>query len=100
MMIAPDLTHSITYFKRFRMEIDLRDPLPAVGDLPAGYFFVPWDEGLLSMHAEVKFQSFIEEIDTRVFPSLGSRQGCSRLMREIRGKAGFCPEATWLIATR
>lgn len=97
-MIAPEVQHRITYFKRYRMEIDLQEGLPC-WDLPQGYFFVPWDEALLPLHAEVKFHCFIDEIDATVFPSLGSRQGCSRLMREIRQKPGFCPEATWLLAT-
>jgi len=33
-----------------------------------------------------------------VFPCLGDAEGCRRLMREIRNKPGFLPEATWLIA--
>jgi hypothetical protein len=33
-----------------------------------------------------------------VFPCLGDRFGCQRLMREIRRKPGFLPGATWLIA--
>jgi ribosomal protein S18 acetylase RimI-like enzyme len=98
-MIVSDV-HRITYFKRFRMEVDLQQGLPGVPELPAGYFFVPWDEALLPLHAEVKFQSFVEEIDATVFPSLGSRQGCGRLMREIRQKPGFCAGATWLLANR
>jgi len=98
-MIAPDAS-SVTYFKRYRMEIDLLQSLPALAELPSGYFFVGWDEALLPLHAEVKYRSFVEEIDSTVFPSLATRQGCSRLMKEIRLKAGFCAEATWLIATR
>src|SRR5262249_52407614 len=54
---------NITYFKRFRMEIDL-NPLPPVTNLPEGYFWVPWDEGLLEPHAAVKFRSFCDEIDS------------------------------------
>jgi len=99
-MIAPDAPASVTYFKRYRMEIDLLQSLPTLAELPVGYFFVPWDEALLPLHSEVKFRCFLEEIDAVVFPSLATRQGCSRLMREIRQKSGFCPEATWLIATR
>src|SRR5271156_6287260 len=100
-MIALDAAPpSVTYFKRYRMEIDLLQSLPSLAELPAGYFFVPWDEALLPLHAEVKYRCFLEEIDAVVFPSLSSRQGCSRLMREIRQKSGFCAEATWLVATR
>src|SRR5262249_46233079 len=42
--------------------------------------------------------SFHDEIDAVVFPSLSTRHGCYYLMREIRRKAGFRPEATWLVA--
>lgn len=88
---------NVTYFKRFKMEIDLRDapPIPA---LPDGYFWVAWDEGLLETHAAVKYVSFYDEIDAAIFPSLSDRQGCSQLMREIRNKPGFVPVATWMIA--
>lgn len=86
-----------TYFKRFRMEVDLtgvRTP-PA---LPPGYRFVPWNDALVDIHGRTKFRSFRDEIDATVFPCLGDLEGCRRLMREIRGKPGFLPDATWLIA--
>jgi ribosomal protein S18 acetylase RimI-like enzyme len=86
----------ISYFKRFRMEIDLADA-PPVPSLPEGYAWVRWDDSLVQCHADVKYQCFQEEIDATVFPSLGSRDGCFRLMSEIRRKQGFLPEATWLI---
>jgi len=88
---------SISYFKRFRMEVDLNG-LPPVPRLPDGYSWLPWDEAYLELHAEVKFHSFFEEIDSAVFPSLSTRQGCSNLMREISRKPGFRAEATWLLA--
>ena len=88
---------NVTYFKRFRMEIVLHDA-PPVPALPQGYYWVPWDESLLDLHAEVKFRSFHEEIDATVFPSLGDRQGCFYLMNEISHKRGFLPAATWLVA--
>lgn len=86
-----------TYFKRFRMEVDLavRRFAPA---LPPGYRFVPWNEALLDVHARTKFRAFRDEIDAHVFPCLGDLEGCRRLMGEIRGKAGFLPLATWLLA--
>jgi ribosomal protein S18 acetylase RimI-like enzyme len=86
----------ISYFKRFKMEIDLHDA-PPIPELGIGYYWVPWDESLVELHAEVKFQCFHDEIDATVFPSLGSRPGCSYLMGEICRKIGFLPEATWLI---
>lgn len=87
----------ITYFKRFRMEIDLNPFL--VPPLPEGYSWVPWDDTLLESHAEVMFHSFQEQVDAIVFPSLGNRSGCSVLMTEIRRKPGFLPLATWLLTS-
>jgi len=88
---------SIAYFKRFRMEINLNELAP-MPPLPEGYAFVPWNESLIDVFAEVKFHSFVDEIDSVVFRSLGSRHGCFYLMREISRKHGFRPEATWLVA--
>ncbi len=89
---------AITYYKRFRMEIDLDVVLPVPG-LRAPFAWTGWDEALIEHHAEVKFLSFREEIDSHVFPCLGDRHGCLRLMREIRRKPGFLPCATWLISS-
>jgi RimJ/RimL family protein N-acetyltransferase len=88
---------AITYYKRFRMEVDLEGPILAAV-LPPPFVWVAWDEPLVDRHAEVKYQSFRDELDAYVFPCLGDRTGCQRLMREIRRKPGFLPEATWLIA--
>lgn len=87
---------SVRYFKRYKMEIDLRNTtgLPV---LPPDYSWVPWDESLLSTHANVKFHSFAGEIDATVFPSLSDARGCFHLMNEIAHKRGFLPWATWLI---
>src|SRR5947208_4621347 len=87
----------VTYFKRFKMEIDLQ-AIPPVPALPAGYRWVTWDDALLDAHADVMFGSFYEEIDAVVFPSLGDPNGCRALMQEVRRKPGFLPPATWLIA--
>src|SRR5690242_5274756 len=88
---------SVTYFKRYKMEIDLYDAPPAPS-LPEGYFWVAWHAGLVEVHADVKFRSFHDEIDATVLPSLADRQGCFYLMTEISGRRGFVPEATWLVA--
>jgi ribosomal protein S18 acetylase RimI-like enzyme len=84
----------LSYFKRFRMEIDLtgRDLAPA----PSRFRFLPWDDTLLNAFARAKFLSFRHEFDTNVFPCLGEYEGCRRLMNEIAGKPGFLPGATWL----
>jgi ribosomal protein S18 acetylase RimI-like enzyme len=96
-MLSPDVD-TTTYYKRYRMEIDLQQPL-AEPVLPSGYSWRAWDLELVEVHAEVKFQCFFDEIDAVVFPSLGCRLGCSHLMREISRKSGFRAEATWLISS-
>ena len=55
-------------------------------------------ESLVETHAEVKYLSFVGEVDAYVFPCLGDRGGCRRLMCEIRRKPGFLAGATWLLA--
>ncbi len=96
------------YFKRYRMEIDIRRAPSGVADdagrllpahLPAVCHWLPWHESLLATHAEVKALCFLDELDTAVFPCLGSLAGCHELMSAIRGRVGFCPQATWLVGT-
>jgi len=96
-MIQTGEQRTLSYFKRFKMEIDLYEP-PAVPVLPAGFYWVPWDTFLLDLHADVLFGCFTDEIDANVFPSLGTRTGCGQLMTEICRKLGFLPAATWLLA--
>lgn len=88
---------AITYYKRFRMEIDLDGSIEPP-EPPWPLEWLGWDDSLLERHAEAKFLCFRDEIDTELFPCLGERPGCVRLMREIRRKPGFLPGATWLIA--
>ena len=85
------------YYKRFRMEIDLVSPI-AEFPLPDGYRWLAWSDLVLDRHAQVKARSFHGEADTVIFPSLGSLDGCRRLMRDISRRSGFAREATWLIA--
>jgi hypothetical protein len=87
---------NLAYCKRYRMEIDLNDA-PPVPALPAGYSWVPWEDSLAELHAEVKYCCFHEEIDATVFPSLATRSGCTALMAAICRKPGFLPGATWLL---
>lgn len=90
----------LTYFKRFRMEFDLSESLPTAAPVPAGYELIPFSTGLIREHATAKYQSFRQELDANVFPCLGRRDGCLRLMREIASRAGFVPQATWLCRYR
>lgn len=87
----------ITYFKRYRMEINLRDRDLSRPPLPAGYELVAWDALLNDAFALAKYASFRDEIDSNVFPCLGELAGCRRLMDEIARKPGFIPGATWLL---
>jgi ribosomal protein S18 acetylase RimI-like enzyme len=95
-MLASGTQTGLSYFKRFRMEIDLND-LPHRQRLPEGFSWVTWDPYLVEPHAEILYGCFFEEIDATVFPSLGSRSGCQALMTEIVRKTGFLPQATWLL---
>jgi len=87
---------SVSYFKRYRMEFDLRArrSIPVV--VPEGYRLLAWQPELLLDHAEAKYVSFRDEIDADVFECLAELEGCRRLMNEISMKDGFLPEATWL----
>jgi ribosomal protein S18 acetylase RimI-like enzyme len=86
---------TVSYFKRYRMEVDL--PGLPVPDLPAGFACLPWSAGLLEAHAAALYDSFHDEIDATVFPSLGDRGGCCCLMGEISRRRGFVADATWLL---
>ncbi len=84
------------FFKRYRMEIDLTRPLPAI-QLAAGFEWLAWDPSLLVTHAQVKRDAFVGELDSVVFPCLGETAGCLQLMRAIASRSSFVPEATWLV---
>ncbi len=88
----------LTYFKRYRMELDLRRWAEPPLISPAGYRLVGWDPALLPAHADVKYRCFQHEVDAHIFPCFGSRDGCHRLMHEISQRQGFIPQATWLLA--
>jgi len=65
--------------------------------LPNGYVLQPWDNRLLRAHANAKYQSFKNEIDSNVFPCLANEDDCLKLMNEISCRQGFIPETTWLV---
>ncbi len=88
---------SITYFKRYRMEVDLHYRRIASLPLPTGYQLVPWSADRLEDHVETKYQSFRHELDSNLFDCLGEVEGCRKLMEEMVTKEGFMPEATWLV---
>lgn len=88
---------SITHYKRLLMEFDLRRTPLARPALPEGYAWAAWHPVLAPAHAQVKFESFTNEIDADVFESLSHADGCRQLMRDISHHDGFVAAATWLI---
>lgn len=88
---------AITYFKRYRMEYDLKRELFAQPPLPLGYWLFEWQPELLEAHSSTKYESFRYELDVNIFPCLGDSEGCYRLMQEISGRTNFVRQATWLI---
>ncbi len=89
---------AVTYYKRFRMEIDLTQVPLDEPSVPEGYEWVAWQPALLERHALAKFESFRSEIDSDIFPCLGEPSGCRALMSEIVQRATFVPGATWLVS--
>ena len=87
----------LTYFKRLRMEYDLTARVPELRAIPEGYQLVAYADDLVREHATAKYKSFRQELDANVFPCLGRRDGCLRLMREIVSRASFVRQATWLL---
>jgi ribosomal protein S18 acetylase RimI-like enzyme len=87
----------LTYFKRYRMEIDVTRPLFPWPRTPPEYTLRAWDDSLLKAHAETKLRCFCHELDANVFPALGHVDGCLKLMREITRRDRFVAEATWLV---
>lgn len=87
----------LVYFRRFKMLIELEPILQRRPQLPGGFKLVPWDVALGRQHATAKWNSFRHELDANVFPCLGNRDGCRRLIQDITQRKGFVPEATWLL---
>ncbi|MFO0815166.1 MAG: N-acetyltransferase [Gemmatales bacterium] len=86
------------YLTRHQMCIDLKRPVP-LPVLPEGYVWVPWDDRLIDLFAEVHYLSFRKALDAALFKSFANRAGCWHLINEIRRRADFAPWATWLIAS-
>jgi hypothetical protein len=89
---------NMAYFRRFKMEFDLTETPLTEPVLPPNYRWASWNTGLVDRHAEVKFHSFRNEIDSLVFPCLAATDGCQQLMRDISRQSNFVPRSTWLIS--
>jgi len=88
-------TTAVSYFKRYKMEADLRDlPPPA---LPAGFHWRAWCDDVLTAHAGVLYESFHQEIDAAIFSSFGNPDGCVMLMNVVSRRTDFLAGATWLV---
>lgn len=87
----------LVFFKRYRMQFDLRGQRIEKPAPPAGFQLLPWRPSLIQAHADAKFRSFRDELDANVFPCLGNEAGCLRLMNEITRRNNFVPESTWLL---
>jgi len=88
---------SQTAYKRFRMQVELRNAVLNPPRLPEGYRWLSWRSLLLERHAQVKWRSFRDDLDGKVFTCLGDASGCLGLMREIVSQKSFCPAATWMV---
>lgn len=86
-----------TAYKRFRMQIELRNVLLDPPGLPEGYRWLSWRSLLLERHAQVKWRAFREDLDGKVFACLGHSSGCLGLMREIVAQKTFCAASTWMV---
>jgi ribosomal protein S18 acetylase RimI-like enzyme len=78
------------------MQFDVHSQAIPESQLSEEILFAGWEDKLLPMHGICKWESFRREMDVNVFPCLGDREGCRRLMRDISQKDSFVPEATWL----
>ena len=88
------VTTAVSYFKRYKMEVDLRE-LPTLV-LSSDFHLLPWSDDVLAAHADVLYDSFHREIDSVIFPSLSSPNGCVTLMNVVSRRMNFVPTATWL----
>jgi len=88
-----------TYYKRFRMELNLNRADIPEPVLPDGYEWSAWNwhPDFVDRHAWAKSLSFHDEVDSRVFPCLANFVGCRRLMSEIIATDTFLPAASWLL---
>lgn len=84
-------------YKRLRMVADLRNANFLQQPLPNGYLWQSWRPLLVPRHAQVKWHSFRDDLDGRVFSCLSRAEGCLSLVREIASQRSFCPQATWLV---
>lgn len=84
-------------FKRFHMEIDLRGRNFEIPPLAPEFRACAWNPSLLDAHATAHYLSFRHHPDAKIFESFQTYKGCRQVMEHVFGKAGFVPDATWLI---
>ncbi|MDO4583189.1 MAG: GNAT family N-acetyltransferase [Planctomycetia bacterium] len=84
-------------FKRYRMEIDLRQTALEIPPLPQDYYVEPWSRSLLEAHATAHYLSFRDTPDATLFGNFQTFRGCRRVMENIFTRRNFLPAATHLI---
>jgi GNAT superfamily N-acetyltransferase len=73
------------------------DILTTEHQLPFGYRLEPWCQPLIPAFAASMAVAFSDSPDLEIYPALGSREGCLRLMNEIVEIPGFLSGACWLV---
>lgn len=84
-------------FRRFRMEMNLREWTFVEPKLPDGYHAEPWRSSLLDAHAAAHYLSFRDEIDATMFTRFQTYGGCRQIVENVSRHCGFLPDATWLM---
>ena len=90
----------VVYFKRYRMQFDFIEREIPNEKRSSRLEYLDWDERLVVQHGLAKWESFRREMDVSVFPCLGNKEGCKKLMRDLANRDNFVPEATWLALDR
>ncbi len=67
--IAPGtLSVTVATYRRYQMELEVRRKALAEPELLPGYQWQCWLPGRCLVHARVKYESFVNDLDGRVFP--------------------------------
>lgn len=85
------------FFKRYRMECSITSARFDSWELPEGFQWAPWQQGISRSHALALYQSFVHEKDSQLFLSFSTMTGCENLLLDMSQREDFLPEATWLI---
>lgn len=87
----------IRYVKRILMAFDFTLQPIEVPELPHGFFWTPWRDTLVKIHAKLVHTAFSKDLDGRIFPTFRQYSACEHLVHATVSARSFVPEATWLI---